>query len=163
MRIGFGHDTHRLVSGRTLKLGGVAIESPVGPEAHSDGDVLIHAVIDALLGACSLGDIGEHFPPGDPRFKNADSGMLLGKAAELIEKNGCMVVNIDTVIHLEQPRLGPYKERIAQRISELLGIRREQVSVKAKTGEGVGPIGRGEAVSAEAAVLLEVPEPDLWV
>jgi len=163
MRIGFGSDIHRLIPERKLILGGIAVDSPVGPEAHSDGDVLIHAVIDALLGAAALGDIGELFPPEETRWKDADSCKLLSQVVRLVEKAGFMIINLDATIHLEHPRLRPYKESIARNLAKVLGISADAVSVKAKTGEQMGPVGRSEAVRAEAAVLLGAPEPDIWV
>ncbi len=163
MRIGFGSDIHRLIPGRKLILGGITVDSPVGPEAHSDGDVLVHAVIDALLGAAALGDIGELFPPEETRWKDADSCELLTRVIRLVEEAGFMIINLDATIHLERPRLRPYKEKIVRNLAKTLGISADTVSIKAKTGEQVGPVGRSEAVQADAAVLLGTPEPDIWV
>ena len=156
-RIGIGYDLHRLVAGRKLILGGVEIPFDKGPEGHSDGDVILHALTDALLGAAALGDIGEHFPPSDPRWKDADSAQFARRARELIEGAGYRTVNIDVVVVLERPKLLAHRQTIRQNLSAMLGLPLDAVSVKAKTSEGVGPIGRGEAVEAHAAVLLTRP------
>jgi 2-C-methyl-D-erythritol 2,4-cyclodiphosphate synthase len=153
-RSGIGYDLHRLVPGRKLILGGVEIPFDKGPEGHSDGDVILHALTDALLGAAALGDIGEHFPPSDPRWKDADSAQFVRRARELIEGAGYRTVNIDVVVVLERPKLLAHRQTIRQNLSAMLGLPLDAVSVKAKTSEGVGPIGRGEAVEAHAAVLL---------
>ena len=163
MRIGFGSDTHRLVLGKSLKLGGIAIDSQTGVEAHSDGDVLIHALIDAMLGAAALGDIGELFTPGDPEWKNADSRDLLTIAIEKIRIAGFSLMNIDSIIHLEKPNLKPYKNTIRKNLADLLVMDTDHISVKAKTAEGLGPVGSGESISAEVIVLLEEVEPEAWV
>jgi len=163
MRIGFGSDTHRLVQGKPLKIGGISIESPTGAEAHSDGDVLIHALIDALLGAAAAGDIGELFPPGDPKWKDANSMELLEIVIEKIRIAGFSLGNIDCVIHLEKPSLKLYKSAIKKNIADFLLMDLDNVSIKAKTAEGLGPIGLGESISAEVVVLLEKTEPDAWV
>ena len=154
MRIGLGHDVHRLGAGRSLVLGGVTVEHHAGPVAHSDGDVLLHALTDALLGAAGLGDIGGWFPDSDPAWKNAESGQFVKKAVELIEERGWKIGNVDCTIFAEQPKLMNVKPKIRNRIAELLGVASECVNVKAKTGEKVGPIGRGEAIAADAIVLL---------
>ena len=156
-RSGIGYDLHRLVPGRKLILGGVEIPFDKGPEGHSDGDVILHALTDALLGAAALGDIGEHFPPSDPRWKDADSMQFVRRARELIEGAGYRTVNIDVVVVLERPKLLARRQTIRQNLSAVLGLPLDAVSVKAKTSEGVGPIGRGEAVEAHAAVLLARP------
>jgi 2-C-methyl-D-erythritol 2,4-cyclodiphosphate synthase len=153
-RIGLGHDRHRLVAGRPLILGGVRIDSDVGLDGHSDADVLLHAITDALLGALALGDIGEWFPNTSPQWANADSVVFVQAALEEVHRRGWRVGNLDCTIHAERPKLSPDKPRITARIAELLGITIEQVNVKAKTGEKVGPIGRGEAIDADAVVLL---------
>jgi 2-C-methyl-D-erythritol 2,4-cyclodiphosphate synthase len=154
MRIGLGHDVHRLGTGRTLVLGGVSIEHHSGPEAHSDGDVLLHALTDALLGAAGLGDIGQWFPDTDSKWKNAESGQFVRKAVALIEERGWRIANVDCTIFAEQPKLMNVKPKIQARVADLLGIPVELVNIKAKTGEKVGPIGRGEAIAADAIVLL---------
>ncbi len=154
MRIGLGHDVHRFESGRTLVLGGVSIEYHSGPVGHSDGDVLLHALTDALLGAAGLGDIGEWFPDSDPKWKNAQSGQFVRKAVELIEERGWKIGNVDCTIFAEQPKLLSVKPKIRAVLADLLGIMPEAVNIKAKTGEKVGPIGRGEAIAADAIVLL---------
>lgn len=155
MRVGIGHDTHRLVKGRPLVLGGVTIQHTHGLAGHSDADVVLHAVADALLGAAALGDIGELFPDTDPHYKGADSKKLLGEVVNRVHAAGWRPVNVDLVIHAERPKLGPHKLAMRERIASLLGVDVSAVSVKAKTGESVGPIGRGEAISCEAAILVE--------
>ncbi len=153
-RIGQGYDLHRLVPGKPLMVGGIAIDSPVGSEAHSDGDVLLHSLIDALLGACGLGDIGDHFPPSDDRYKGISSGALLSQVLPLIEHPGYVVSNLDATIFLEKPKLGPYKAQIRQHLQTLLNLPASCVSVKAKTAEGFAPIGSQEAIAASVTVLL---------
>ncbi|HSI88620.1 MAG TPA: 2-C-methyl-D-erythritol 2,4-cyclodiphosphate synthase [Pyrinomonadaceae bacterium] len=155
MRIGFGNDIHRLEAGNTLVIGGVRIDSDRGAVGHSDADVLLHAVTDAVLGALALGDIGAHFPNSDPQWKDADSSVFLAKAVELAHQAGYSVANVDSTISLESPKLRPYIDEMRGRLAELLGIEIARVSVKAKTGEGVDAIGRREAIRAEAVVLLE--------
>ena len=154
MRVGMGHDRHRLVADRPLILGGIRIEFDRGLDGHSDADVLLHAVTDAILGAAGLGDIGEWFPNTDHQWENADSAIFLQQAIEEVRKRGWEIANLDCTIHAERPKLSPYKRTIAARIAELLGIDENQVNVKAKTGERVGPIGRQEAMDADAIVLL---------
>lgn len=153
-RIGIGHDTHRLEPGRPLVIGGIEIPHDRGPAAHSDGDVLLHALIDALLGALAWGDIGEWFPDTDPRFRSADSATLLQEVIAKVTAKGWRVVNVDGIVFAQQPKLSPYKEAIRTRIAQLLETDVSQVSVKAKTGERVGPVGREEAICAECIVLL---------
>ncbi len=161
MRVGIGHDTHRLVEGRPLVLGGITIPYSRGLFGHSDADVVLHALSDALLGAAALGDIGELYPDTDPKHRDLDSAVILRDVACRVHDAGWQPVNMDIVVHAEQPKLGPHKESIRRRIAQLLGIDPAAVSVKAKTGEKVGPIGRGEAISCEAVVLLEKrPAPD---
>jgi len=155
MRVGIGRDTHRLAAGRRLVVGGVELAAEAGAVAHSDGDVLLHAVIDAMLGAAGLGDIGDHFPDTDPQYENADSRGLLRQAAKLIEKAGLRVAQLDATVILERPRLGPHKPAMRGNIAADLGLPPDAVNVKAKTAEGLGEIGRGEAVAAEAVVVLE--------
>ena len=151
MRIGFGNDIHRLVTGRPLVIGGVTIPSDKGEEAHSDGDVLIHAIIDSILGAKALGDIGALFPPSDAKWKDADSKELLKAVLKLSKPD---IINIDATITLERPKLRGYIEEIRKELSKLLDIDISQVSIKAKTNEGLGDIGSGNAIKAECVTLL---------
>ena len=155
IRIGQGYDIHRLTEGRPLILGGVEIPSPKGCEAHSDGDVLIHALIDAFLGAAALGDIGAHFPPSDDRWKDADSKMLLSSIMELLRVKGWKPVNIDSSVILETPRLRPHIDEIRSSLARLTGLSLSEVSVKAKTKEKQDSTGRGEAIEAQGIVLIE--------
>ncbi len=155
MRIGTGWDLHRLTEGRPLIIGGVHVPSPVGEDAHSDGDVLIHALIDALLGAAALDDIGTHFPPSDNKWKDADSRELLRQVMKLIEGAGYRVGNADCTVILEKPRLGPFRNRIRENLAADMKIPVGAVSMKAKTHEKVDSVGEGRAVEAQAAVLLE--------
>lgn len=155
MRVGIGHDTHRLVAGRPLVLGGVRIEHERGLLGHSDADVVLHAVADALLGAAALGDIGELFPDTDPRWAGLDGGVLLRAVVDRVAGAGWRPVNCDVVIHAQQPKLSAHKPAIRASLSRLLDLPADAVNIKAKTGEHVGPIGRGEAIACEAAVLLE--------
>jgi 2-C-methyl-D-erythritol 2,4-cyclodiphosphate synthase len=157
MRIGIGEDIHRVDDSRTLVLGGVIIEEGPGLSGHSDADVLLHAITDAVLGAAALGDIGHYFPPSDPRYAHADSADFLRKALELAREAGWEVGNIDATVRAERPKLAPYITHIRERIAEIAGVALDQVSVKAKTGEGLDAVGRGEAIGATAAVLLEGP------
>jgi 2-C-methyl-D-erythritol 2,4-cyclodiphosphate synthase len=154
MRVGIGHDTHRLVEGRPLILGGVLIEHPRGLLGHSDADVVLHALADSLLGAAGLGDIGEHFPDTDPRWKGLDGGRLLTDVLEMVAREGWKVGNCDVVIHAQEPKLSTHKPLIRAHIAGLLRVAPSAVNVKAKTGEHVGPIGRGEAIACEVVVLL---------
>lgn len=154
LRIGLGHDTHRLTAGRDLMLGGVHIPHASGGDGHSDADVLLHALTDALLGALALGDIGEWFPNTDPRWAGAASDQFVSAALVAVKERGWEVVNADCIIHAQRPKLSPFKAQIAQSLARLLEIPVDQVSVKAKTGEHVGPVGREEAIQAEAIVLL---------
>lgn len=154
IRVGLGHDRHRLIAGRPLILGGVTIPSPVGLDGHSDADVLLHAITDALLGALALGDIGEWFPNTDPQWTNADSAVFVKAAVAEVRRRGWEIGNLDCTIHAERPKLSPHKPQIAARVAELLAISVDEVNVKAKTGERVGPIGRQEAMDADAVVLL---------
>lgn len=153
-RTGIGYDCHRLVAGRPLIIGGVRIEHDRGLEGHSDADVLTHAVIDALLGAAALGDIGEHFPDTDPAFKDADSLALLRATVELLARAGLAAAHIDATVIMERPRLGPAKAEIRARLSEALGLEPVHVSVKATRGEGMGFIGREEGVAAMAVATV---------
>lgn len=154
LRVGHGHDTHRLSRGRKLILGGVPIDFERGLIGHSDADVLLHAITDALFGAAGLGDIGEWFSDRDPRWANADSAALLKTAVREVVSRRWKIVNLDCTISAEEPRLSPHKKAIRARVAELLGIPAENVNVKAKTGEGVGPVGRQEVIGADAVVLL---------
>ena len=163
MRIGFGWDLHQLVDGRDLMLGGIRIDAPFGESGHSDGDVLLHAVIDALLGAASLGDIGSHFPPSDPQWKDIASSTLLTRALEMVHESGFALVNLDTTIVLQRPKLADYIPAIKANLAELLITSQSNISVKAKTKEHVDATGEGRAIEAYAAVLLENPEPSVWV
>jgi 2-C-methyl-D-erythritol 2,4-cyclodiphosphate synthase len=158
-RAGLGQDCHRLAAGRRLVLGGVPIEHELGLDGHSDADVLLHAITDALLGAAGLGDIGELFPDTDAAYRDADSAGLMKSALERVRQRGWQVVNLDCTIAAERPKLSPHKPMIRQRIAELLGIEADAVNVKAKTGEKVGPVGREEAMTAEAIVLLQRETP----
>lgn len=153
-RIGFGTDIHRLVAGRPLILGGVEIESDLGADGHSDADVLMHAVTDAVLGALALGDIGTHFPNDDDRWRNADSSKFLRHAVSLINEKHYNVANVDSVIELEQPKLRPYLDAIRSNLAAALGIEIDRVGVKAKTGENLDAVGERRAVRAQAVVLL---------
>jgi len=154
MRIGQGYDIHRLVTGRPLILGGVTIPSDKGEDAHSDGDVLIHAVIDALLGALAEGDIGTHYPPSDSRWKDADSRVLLRETVNRVQRAGYMIGNMDSTVILERPKLGPFREAIRQTLAEDLNLPLNCVSFKAKTKEKQDATGQGYAVEALAAVIL---------
>ncbi|MFH0768001.1 MAG: 2-C-methyl-D-erythritol 2,4-cyclodiphosphate synthase [Chloroflexota bacterium] len=155
MRVGIGYDVHPLTAGRKLVLGGVEIPFDKGLSGWSDADVLTHAIIDALLGAAALGDIGSHFPPGEPEYKDISSLVLLKKVNDELEENGWVINNVDATIVAEQPRLRDFIERIRQQLSQTLGITTEQVSVKAKTSEQLGFIGRGEGIAVWAVALLE--------
>lgn len=155
-RVGLGHDTHRLAPNRALLLGGVRIEHPLGLLGHSDADILLHAITDALLGAAGLGDIGDAFPDTDPAHAGADSTRFLADALRRVRERGWRPVNLDCTIFAQKPKLGPYKELIRRRVAELLELPPDAVNVKAKTGEHVGPIGREEAMSADAIVLLQM-------
>lgn len=153
-RVGQGYDIHRLVEGERLVLGGIEIDSPWGLEGYSDADVLLHALGDALLGAAGLGDLGEHFPPGDERYRDADSADLLRRILGLVEERGLVVVNCDLTLVCERPQLGPHRRPIRERVAELLGIDAERVGLKATTNEGLGALGRAEGIAALAVVLL---------
>lgn len=154
-RVGLGHDTHRLVAGRPLVLGGVRVEHTTGLDGHSDADVLLHAVTDALLGAAGLGDIGELFPDTDPQYQGADSSRFVIEAVRQVRQTGWQPVNVDCTIHAQRPKLSAYKPAIKQRLAELLAMPADTINVKAKTGERVGPVGREEAMCADAIVLIQ--------
>jgi 2-C-methyl-D-erythritol 2,4-cyclodiphosphate synthase len=155
VRVGMGYDLHRFGDGRRLILAGVLIEGERGLTGHSDADVVAHAVIDALLGAGGLGDIGTHFPPGDPRFAGADSMKLLRQSLDMLGERGWHPVNVDSTIIAERPRLSPYMAQMCASLAEAMGLSVESVSVKAKTNEGVGALGSGEAIAALAVTLIE--------
>lgn len=154
MRIGQGYDVHRLVEGRKLIIGGVDIPYEKGLLGHSDADVLLHAVMDALLGAAALGDIGQHFPDSDERYKGISSIALLKKVGKILQENGYMIENIDSTVIAQRPKLLPYRPQMAENIAAALGVEKEQVSVKATTEEGLGFTGTGEGISAQAIALL---------
>lgn len=155
MRVGIGYDIHRLIPGRRLVLGGVEFEHLTGLEGHSDADVLIHALMDALLGAAGLGDIGQHFPPSDERFHNRSSLELLATVRNLLVRAGWRLVNADMVVVAERPIIAPRTDQMRARIARALGIDPGAINIKATTNEGVGPEGRQEAMSAQAVALLE--------
>jgi 2-C-methyl-D-erythritol 2,4-cyclodiphosphate synthase len=158
-RIGQGYDIHRLVPGRRLVLGGEEIPHALGLDGHSDADVLLHALGDALLGAAGLGDLGAHFPPGDARWKGASSVDLLRRIMAMVGERGFVVVNCDLTLVAEAPRLGPYRDRIRARIGEVVGVPAEAVGLKATTNETLGALGRAEGIAALAVVLLRRSEP----
>ena len=155
-RIGYGYDVHRLVEGRKLILGGVEIEFDKGLEGHSDADVVLHAICDAMLGAAALGDIGEHFPPDNPKYKDADSRELLKQAGKKVKESGWnKIENIDVTIMAERPKLGKFKARMKEEIAGLLEIDSSRVNIKATTTEGLGAVGRQEGIAAAAVCLLK--------
>jgi len=154
IRIGNGYDIHRLVVGRPLILGGVDIFHELGLLGHSDADVLTHAIMDAMLGALSLGDIGHYFPPTDPQWAGADSILLLTKVHQLVQARGWQISNIDSVVVAERPKLKPHIQTMRARLSTVLELELEQVSIKATTNEKLGPVGREEGIAAYATVLL---------
>jgi len=157
LRIGNGYDIHRLVPGRPLILGGQRLDHPdgLGLDGHSDADVLVHAIMDALLGALSLGDIGKYFPPEDPRWKGADSLLLLEQVVALVSERGWSVVNVDAVVIAERPKLKPHIEGMRTAIAERIGVDPDRVGVKATTNEKLGPEGREEGISCQAVALLQ--------
>ena len=154
MRIGIGYDSHRFADGRKLILGGVDIPHELGLAGHSDADAVAHAVTDALLGAAALGDIGTHFPPSDPQWKDANSLNLLQRATALLEERGYQVVNIDVSVICESPRIGPHVIAMRESLAKAVGIGSKHVSVKGKTNEGMGWIGRNEGIAAIAVALI---------
>jgi 2-C-methyl-D-erythritol 2,4-cyclodiphosphate synthase len=154
MRVGIGHDSHRLAAGGPLRLGGIDISHDRHAVGHSDADVLLHAVTDALLGAAALGDIGELFPDTDEANRGRDSADMLRQAAAKVQSAGFQIVNVDCIVFAQRPKLSPHKEAIRKRIAEILGITSEQVGVKAKTGENIGEIGREEIIAAQCVALL---------
>ena len=159
LRIGHGYDAHRMVEGRKLILGGVEIAFPKGLHGHSDADVLLHAVCDALLGSLSLGDIGIHFPDNDPQFKDIPSLKLLKRVGDMIKERGFKVGNIDTTIVAQEPKLTGYIEQMRENISHTLEISIEMINIKATTTEGLGFVGKGEGIAAHAVALVEMKLP----
>ena len=159
IRTGIGNDLHRLIPGRKLILGGVRIRFAKGPAGHSDGDALAHAICDALLGAAALGDIGRHFPNTSPKWRAVSSLLFLGHVRKLLQNAGYAIVNVDATVGLERPRLSPHIPRMQKKLAQALGLDPGQVSVKAKTGEGVDALGRGEAVRADAVALISKIRP----
>ncbi|MGD9506044.1 MAG: 2-C-methyl-D-erythritol 2,4-cyclodiphosphate synthase [Syntrophobacteraceae bacterium] len=155
MRVGFGYDVHAFAAGRLLILGGVEVPHAQGLDGHSDADVLLHAISDALLGAAALGDIGRHFPDSDPAYKGASSVVLLGKVSALLSESGWRIVNIDSTLVLQRPKVAPYISGMIERIADAVGIPFGSVSVKATTTERLGFAGREEGVAAYAVALIE--------
>lgn len=155
VRVGFGWDIHRLVEGRRLVLGGITIPFPKGLLGHSDGDALAHAIVDALLGAAALGDIGSHFPPTDLRYKDADSIALLAQVVRLLAQRGWRIRNVDSTVVAEQPTLRPFLDAMRQKLANCLGVPPDCVNIKAKTAEGLGPVGQQEAIAAYAVAMVE--------
>jgi 2-C-methyl-D-erythritol 2,4-cyclodiphosphate synthase len=155
LRVGMGHDTHRLAEGRPLVLGGVRIEHPRGLVGHSDADVVLHALTDALLGAAGLGDIGDAFPDTDPLYRDCDSQVFVRATLGRLAREGWRLLNVDITVFAQEPKLGPLKARIRQHLAALLSLDPGAVNVKAKTGEGVGHIGRAEAIGCQAVALIE--------
>lgn len=155
MRVGFGNDIHRLVAGRKLIIGGVVIPHELGLFGHSDADVLLHAITDALLGAAGLGDIGRHFPDTDERYKGADSRVLLRAAYAMLVEQGWKIVNVDSTINAQRPKMAPHIPQMVSLIAQDLGLDESCVNVKAKTAEKLGFVGREEGISTEAVVLIE--------
>jgi 2-C-methyl-D-erythritol 2,4-cyclodiphosphate synthase len=155
MRVGIGHDTHRLFAGRSLLLGGVRIPHSHGLVGHSDADVVLHAVVDALLGAAGFGDIGDTYPDTDPAYHGADSSLFLRETLVRLQQAGWRVVNLDIIIFAQEPKLGPLKADIRRQVAHLVGLDVDAVNVKAKTGEAVGAIGRAEAIACQAVALID--------
>ncbi len=155
MRVGHGWDLHRLAEGRPFRIGGLAIPHPKGPLGHSDGDVVLHAVADALLGASALGDIGLHFPDTDPRWKGADSSLLCREVLSRVREEGFKLGNVDITIVAQEPKIGPHRQALRESLAAILDLPVGRVSVKAKTTEGLGDIGAGAAIACHAVVLLE--------
>jgi 2-C-methyl-D-erythritol 2,4-cyclodiphosphate synthase len=155
MRVGIGHDSHRLAPGRPLILGSVAIPHSRGLIGHSDADVVLHAVTDALLGAAGWGDIGDTYPDTDPAYKGIESSLFVRETVARLQKAAWQIINLDIIIFAEEPKLGPIKAEIRRQVAHLVGLGVDAVNVKAKTGEGVGAIGRGEAISCQAIALID--------
>ena len=156
MRCGIGYDLHRLEAGRRLIIGGMHVPFDKGPAGHSDGDVVAHALCDALFGAAGLGDIGTHFPDTDPQWKNADSMQFLAHAARLLDEKDFTIEHVDAVVILEKPKLGPHFPPMREKLAKALGVTSERIHLKAKTNEGVDAIGRGEAIAAWVVATIEV-------
>ena len=154
IRVGIGHDTHRLCPGGPLRLGGIDIPHDRESIGHSDADVLLHAVTDALLGAAALGDIGEMFPDTDPANRGRDSAEMLRAARDAVSRAGWQIGNCDCIVFAERPRIAPHKEAMRQRLAAILGIEPERIGLKAKTGEQIGPVGQQEIIAAQCVVLL---------
>ena len=154
MRVGIGHDTHRLADGRPLVLGGVRIEHPRGLVGHSDADVVLHAVTDALLGAAGLGDIGDAYPDTDAKYKDCDSRFFVVETLKRLREMGYRIVNVDLTIFAQEPKLGPIKTKMREHLAQMLSLSVADVNVKAKTGEKVGAIGRAEAIGCHVVVLI---------
>ncbi len=163
MRIGTGWDIHPLVEGRKLVIGGITIPHTKGEAGHSDGDVLIHAVIDALFGAAALGDIGTHFPPSDPLYKDIDSTLLLEKSVALLNEKGFRIINLDTTVILQEPKLKTFIPAIVKNLARYLELNETAISVKAKTRENLDSTGNGLAIEAQASVLLDEADNSIWV
>ena len=157
IRIGEGWDVHALVPGRPLVLGGVTIAYPMGLLGHSDADVLLHAITDALLGAAALGDIGSHFPPSDPQWRGADSALFLRHAVGMVAERGGVISHVDVTLICERPKIGPHREAMVARMGELLNLASDRVSVKATTTERLGFTGRGEGIAAQAVATIRLP------
>jgi len=155
MRVGIGHDTHRLGALRPLILGGLRIDHPKGLIGHSDADVVLHALTDALLGAAGLGDIGDAYPDNDPKYKDCDSAVFVRETLARLNQKGFRVVNVDMTIFAQEPKLGTVKAKMRDHLAVMLGLEADAVNVKAKTGEKVGSIGRGEAIACQVAVLID--------
>ena len=155
MRVGIGHDTHRLEAGRPLILGGVRVEHARGLAGHSDADVVLHALTDALLGAAGLGDIGDAYPDTDPAYKDCDSSRFVRETLARLNRDGWRIVNLDVIIFAQEPKLGPVKAAIRRSLAGLLSVEESAVNVKAKTGEKVGHIGRAEAIGCQVVVLID--------
>lgn len=156
LRVGIGYDLHRLAAGRRLILGGVEVPFELGLIGHSDADVVLHAVADALLGAAGLPDIGDLFPDSDPVYRGADSKLILVEVVRRVRERGGRPVNLDVIVHAEAPKLGDLKRKMGASMAELIGLSADAVNVKAKTNEGVGPVGRGEAMACTAVALVEI-------
>jgi 2-C-methyl-D-erythritol 2,4-cyclodiphosphate synthase len=156
MRCGIGYDLHRLETGRKLIIGGLHVPFDKGPAGHSDGDVVAHALCDALFGAAGLGDIGTHFPDSDPQWKNADSMQFLEHAAHLLDEKEFSIEHIDAVVILEKPKLGPHFPQMREKLAKALSVSSDRIHLKAKTNEGVDAIGRGEAIAAWVVATIEV-------
>ena len=158
IRIGLGHDSHRLVTGGPLRIGGIQIPFDKHLDGHSDADVLLHALCDALLGAAALGDIGQWFPDTDEANRDRDSAEMLQLAYQQVQQTGYSIVNLDCIVFAQAPPIGPHRKAISQHVGKLLGVAAEMICVKAKTGEGVGPVGRGEVIAAQCVTLLQQQE-----